>query len=137
MNNFNIQRNQFLSIEQLTDTYLQDAKKIQHPGEKSGVSFGQILEDKSKSFTQGSVLKFSKHAANRLSTRNIELTQGQIDRLQEGTRKAEAKGINDSLVIVDSLAFIVNVSSNTVVTAMEQSETQDNIFTNIDGAVIV
>ena len=137
MNNFNIQRNQFLSIEQLTDTYLQDAKKVQHPGGKSGVSFGQILEDKSKSFTQGSVLKFSKHAANRLSTRNIELSDSQVMRLQDGMEKANAKGIKDSLVIVDELAFIVNIPSSTVVTAMDQNETSENIFTNIDGAVIV
>ncbi len=137
MNNFNIQRNQFLSIEQLTDTYLQDAKKVQHPEGKSGVSFGQILEDKSKSFTQGSVLKFSKHAANRLSTRNIELSDSQVMRLKDGMEKANAKGIKDSLVLIDKLAFIVNVPSNTVVTAMDQSETSENIFTNIDGAVIV
>ena len=136
MNNFNIQRNQFLSIEQLTDTYLQDAKKIQHPEGKSGVSFSQILEDKSKSFTQGSVLKFSKHAANRLSTRNIELSDSQVMRLQDGMEKANAKGIKDSLVLIDKMAFIVNVPSNTVVTAMDQSETNENIFTNIDGAVI-
>ena len=137
MNNFNIQRNQFLSIEQLTDTYLQDAKKVQHPGGKSGVSFGQILEDKSKSFTQGSVLKFSKHAANRLNTRNIELSDEQVSRLQDGCQKANAKGIKDSLVLVDELAFIVNIPSSTVVTAMDQNETNENIFTNIDGAVIV
>ncbi len=137
MNNLNIQRNQFLSIEQLTDTYLQDAGKVRHPNAQSGLSFGQILEDKSKSFTQGSVLKFSKHAANRLSMRNIELSDAQVMRLQDGMEKANAKGIKDSLVLVDKLAFIVNIPSSTVVTAMDQSETNDNIFTNIDGAVIV
>ena len=46
-------------------------------------------------------------------------------------------GIRESLVILDSLAFIVNVPSKTVVTAMDQSESESNIFTNIDGAVIV
>ena len=133
----NIQRNQFLSIEQLTDTYLQDVKKVQRPNSDSAVSFGQILEDKSRTFTQGSVLKFSKHAANRLNTRNIELSDEQVSRLQDGCQKANAKGIKDSLVIVDELAFIVNIPSNTVVTAMDQNETSENIFTNIDGAVIV
>jgi flagellar operon protein len=134
----NIQRNQFLSIEQLTDTYLQESKRNQQQAAAEGkISFGQILEDKSNSFTQGSVLKFSKHASNRLNMRNIELSDEQVVRLQDGMQKANAKGIKDSLVIVDKLAFIVNVPSNTVVTAMEQSETGDNIFTNIDGAVIV
>lgn len=137
MNNLNIQRNQFLSIEQLTDTYLQDTKKVQYSDTQNALSFGQILEDKSKSFTQGSVLKFSKHAANRLNTRNIELSDSQVMRLQDGMEKANAKGIKDSLVLMDKLAFIVNVPSNTVVTAMDQSETNENVFTNIDGAVIV
>ena len=133
----NIQRNQFLSIEQLTDTYLQEAKKIQRTSNENAVSFGQILEDKSRTFTQGSVLKFSKHAANRLNTRNIELSDEQVSRLQDGCQKANAKGIKDSLVLVDELAFIVNIPSSTVVTAMDQNETNENIFTNIDGAVIV
>ncbi len=133
----NIQRNQFLSIEQLTDTYLQDSKKIQRSDNENQISFGQILEDKSKTFTQGSVLRFSKHATNRLNTRNIELSDEQVTRLQDGCEKAGAKGIKDSLVIVDELAFIVNIPSATVVTAMDQNETNENIFTNIDGAVIV
>ena len=137
MNHMNIQRNQFLSIEQLTNTYLQDSKKIQQSGVQDAVSFGQILEDKNNSITQGSVLKFSKHAANRLNTRNIELSDSQVMRLQDGMEKANAKGIKDSLVLMDKLAFIVNVPSNTVVTAMDQNETSDNIFTNIDGAVII
>ena len=51
--------------------------------------------------------------------------------------QVSAKGINESLVLVDSLAFIVNVPNKTVVTAMDQTETQSNVFTNIDGAVIM
>ena len=43
----------------------------------------------------------------------------------------------ESLVIVDSLAFIVNVPNRTVVTAMDRTESDDNIYTNIDGAVIM
>ena len=50
---------------------------------------------------------------------------------------ASKKGINDSLVLVDNLAFIVNVPNKTVVTAMDQTETDSNVFTNIDGAVIM
>ena len=73
----------------------------------------------------------------RLEERNISLTEEQNKRLQNGVEKADEKGIRESLVMVDSLAFIVNVPSKTVVTAMDQTETQDNIFTNIDGAVIM
>ncbi len=51
--------------------------------------------------------------------------------------KAGQKGIRDSLVLVDQLAFIVNTKSNTVITAMDQTEADENIYTNIDGAVII
>ena len=60
-----------------------------------------------------------------------------MDRLTEGTKKAGEKGIKESLVIVDQLAFIVNVPNNTVVTAMNQQDAAENVFTNIDGAVII
>ena len=73
----------------------------------------------------------------RLQRRNINLTKEQNERLENGVLRAGEKGIRESLVMVDSLAFIVNVPSKTVVTAMDQTETQNNIFTNIDGAVIM
>ena len=57
--------------------------------------------------------------------------------MENGTRKAEEKGINESLMIMDDMTFIVNVKNNTVITAMDQKEASDNIFTNIDGAVIM
>lgn len=79
-------------------------------------------------------LRFSKHANQRLTSRNINLSNEQISRLSEGTDRARAKGINESLIIVDELAFIVNTKNNMVVTAVGDSE--DKIFTNIDGAVV-
>ena len=69
--------------------------------------------------------------------RGIDLTDGQLERLEDGARKAEQKGIRDSLVIVDELAFIVNVPNSTVVTAMDSKDAVTNVFTNIDGAVIM
>ena len=51
-------------------------------------------------------------------------------------RSVEERGIKDSLILVDQLAFIVNVPNHTVVTAMDQTENKNNVFTNIDGAVI-
>ena len=118
----------FSSIEQVTDQFL--TKNQKNLEKSSEISFAEILKEK-----QG--LKFSKHAAMRLENRNINLTDEQNNRLRSGVQKASEKGINESLVIVDSLAFIVNVPNKTVVTAMDQKEAADNIFTNIDGAVII
>ena len=96
-----------------------------------GMSFEDVLKQqwqiKENSATDGS-LRFSKHAGERLRQRNITLSDEQIKRLQDGAKKAEQKGI---------LSFIVNTKSNTVITAMEQSSDADNVYTNIDGAVII
>lgn len=81
-------------------------------------------------------MKFSKHANQRLENRNIELSKDQLERLNQGVGQARTKQIQESLVMMDNLAFIVNVKNNTVVTAMEQGES-GQVFTNIDGAVIV
>ena len=123
----------FGSIEQVQGQYL-NKKPVTKPDAKlTGKSFEQILAEKSER-QQSEQLKFSKHASERLVSRNIDLSEGQMERLQGGTEKARAKGINESLVVVDNLAFIVNVKNNTVVTAVGESD--DKIFTNIDGAVI-
>lgn len=127
---------QFTSIEQITGQYLQQGKKEQ--GKSASVSFEEILrQQKDLSVSEDSKLRFSKHAVSRLESRNISLSAEQSARLESGVERAEAKGVNESLVLVDSLAFIVNVPNRTVVTAMDQTETLSNIFTNIDGAVIM
>lgn len=130
-----ITNGQFLSIEQLQDQYLNQTKKTQST-EKSQVSFREILEQTAEK-SEGVDLKFSKHAANRLADRKIELTDSQLERLSEGTAKASEKGIKESLVLMDELAFIVNIPNQTVITAMSQTETDENVYTNIDGAVII
>lgn len=132
----NIQKSGYLSIEQLTDRYLGKTRKTENHGTTDGLSFQDILKQKSLTEDTGN-LKFSKHALGRLSERNIELNSEQLERLSDGARKAQEKGIRDSLVIVDRLAFIVNVPNQTVVTAMDSSETDENVFTNINGAVIM
>ncbi len=133
MSNLNINPN-FTSIERVAGTYLNPAAESKPLGTLKGQSFEDIFKQKLEGASE---LKFSKHATQRLDDRNIELTEEQSQRLEEGVQKASAKGITDSLVLVDTLAFIVNVPNQTVVTAMDQTESEENIFTNIDGAVIV
>lgn len=128
--------NQFASIEQVTDRYLNRKSTDAINSQSSSISFEDILKQK-QDVTRDSELRFSKHATMRLMDRNINLSEEQNERLESGVQKASEKGIHESLVIMDSLAFIVNVPNKTVVTAIDQNESNDNIFTNIDGAVIV
>ena len=133
---------QFFSIGQVQDQLLNPSAPVakQKPLPKGEDSFASVLNKVRESAdiisTEGTDVKFSKHAVNRLNDRNIELTNDQMYRLNEGTRMAGEKGIRDSLILVDQLAFIVNVPNHTVVTAMDQAENDNNVFTNIDGAVI-
>lgn len=132
---------QFSSIEQISNQYL-SSKPVKNQNVSSDISFEQILKNKQAGennlqVLENSNLKFSKHATMRLTDRNISLTQEMNRRLENGVEQASEKGIHESLVLVDSLAFIVNVPNRTVVTAMNQKETINNVFTNIDGAVIM
>lgn len=129
--------NQFSSIEQVTSQYLNQNKVSVNKEE--GNSFDKVLQEKKleNKINEASNLKFSKHALERLADRQIDLTKEQITRLENGAEKASQKGINESLVMVDSLAFIVSVKNQTVITAMDSKETTDHIFTNIDGAVLM
>jgi flagellar operon protein len=126
----------FSTIEQVTGQYF-SSNPVNNSGAQTDISFDDVLKQKqAETQTENSTLKFSRHASMRLSDRNINLTQSQNARLENGVEQASEKGIQESLVLVDSLAFIVNVPSRTVVTALDQAEAANNIFTNIDGAVI-
>ena len=127
-----------VSIEQIANQYLSKNKSVPINNSNAGMSFEEILlQKKNAGINQFGQLKFSKHAAERLQDRNISLTKEQFERLENGARKAEEKGINESLMIMDDMTFIVNVKNNTVITAMDQKTNHGNVFTNIDGAVII
>ena len=130
-----IQQNQFLSMNELQEQYLKKTSKAAQVVNSQGLSFEEIW--KQKTGEVNGEIRFSKHASNRLADRNLTLSDNQLSRLTEGLRRAGEKGIKESLVMVDQLAFIVNVPSNTVITAMDQTQARENVFTNIDGAVIV
>lgn len=128
-------RNSYVSMEQLTDTYLKGRSTNNKDVGKEVVSFQDALQNIYNN--QPTEVSFSKHASERLASRNIQLNQSQIERLNQGVEQAKEKSIKESLVMMDDIAFIVNVKNNMVVTAMDQKTNDSNVFTNIDGAVIV
>lgn len=104
------------------------------PQEKSSPTgaFQQILDQKLTT-----ELKFSQHAQERLKARNIELGSEAMEQLQGAVSKARAKGARESLVLMGDLALVVSVKNNTVITAVDGDSMRDNVFTNIDSAVII
>lgn len=80
-------------------------------------------------------IKFSNHALKRLETRNIQLGDAELNKIQNAVDKAEQKGSKNSLVMLEDTAFIVNIPNRTVVTTMPINNESENIFTNIDSVV--
>ena len=141
----NMINNNINSIERMAEV-ISKRKKQDVNATYDGPSFTEILSrqksidelvsertDVKKAVT--GQIRFTKHADARLTQRDIRLTDDQMTRLEEGTKKASDKGIKESLV--HDLAFIVNTDKKMVITAIDQNSSEDNIYTNIDGAVII
>ncbi len=96
--------------------------------------FDSILQT---SVDKGNALKFSAHAKERLSLRNINLSTDDLNRMNDAVNKAASKGARQSLLVMDDQAFIVSVTNRTVITALDGGSMKENVFTNIDSAVIV
>ncbi|MDL2327169.1 flagellar protein [Ruminococcaceae bacterium OttesenSCG-928-A11] len=84
----------------------------------------------------GSNTAFSKHAVNRVMERQIDVSQSNLERLNQGMQLAQEKGLRDALILIDEDAYIVNAAAGRVVTVDGQAQ-KGSVFTNIDGTVIV
>ena len=95
-----------------------------------GPAFGDVLAEKTAQ------VQFSGHALQRVRRRGIEVDASTLQRLQSGVDRAAGKGARESVVFVDSTAFVVSVRNRTVITAVDRDHMKDHVFTNIDSAVI-
>ena len=95
-----------------------------------GPAFGDVLAEKTAE------VQFSGHALQRVRRRGIEIDGPTLQRLQSGVDRAAGKGARESVVFVDSTAFVVSVRNRTVITAVDRDHMKDHVFTNIDSAVI-
>ncbi|UOQ47872.1 flagellar protein [Gracilibacillus caseinilyticus] len=100
------------------------------PSTSSAVPFKDVL-------SQQHSIQISKHAQQRMQSRNIEVTNEQWTKIESKLQEASQKGVKESLVITDQAAFVVNANNKTVITAMEIAELKSKIFTNITGTIIM
>lgn len=125
--------NERLMIGQLFPTPVNstaNARNVRHSqGSVNSTSFDQLL--------QQNMLKFSNHAVKRLEQRGIDIPKEQLARISDAVDQAAAKGSKESLILLNDMALIVNIKNRTVVTAMDGGSMKDNVFTNIDSAIIV
>ncbi len=106
------------------------------PEAQPGKSFQELLET-SLAQRQTQALTFSRHARQRVEQRGVELSSDDMSRLSQAVERAGQKGITDSLVFMNDTAYIVNIPNRVVVTVVDSGDTEHNVFTNINGAVIV
>ncbi len=105
------------------------------PGENSSEnSFAEALDNEIKKRQ----VDFSAHAIRRLESRQIDVAENdKMERLNRGVEIAAEKGCEESLILVDSTAFVVSVKNNKVITTISADDLKGNIFTNIDSTVII
>ena len=81
-------------------------------------------------------VQFSNHAQKRIESRSIELGEDGLERLSDAVDKAEKHGARESLILMDGLAFIVNVTERKVVTTVNVNQRSEGVFTQIDSVVL-
>lgn len=110
---------------------LSKANKL-NSGESS--EFNQILKS---NINEAPELQISNHAAKRLAMRNINLDGKEYMKLKEAWGKLKSKGGQDSLVVTDKAAYILDVSNGKVVTAVDKNDMSENVFTKIDSTLFM
>jgi len=101
--------------------------------EYSGRPFEAILDERIQADQS---VRFSGHAQDRMKSRNIQFNASQMDRITGAVNKAANKGAKDALLLVDNVAALVSVENRTVITVVDEGSLKDNVFTNIDSAVV-
>ena len=101
------------------------------PAAATGPAFADVLRTQ-----PGQPVRFSSHALQRVERRGIDVSPTTIGRLNEGLDRAAGKGARASVVFVDQTAFVVAVPNRTVITAVDREHMKQQVFTNIDSAVI-
>ncbi|KGP92861.1 flagellar protein [Pontibacillus chungwhensis BH030062] len=101
------------------------------PAENGNASFKSVLQQ------ELSGIKLSKHAQLRLKERNLYISEAEWVKMEERMREAKQKGVTDSLILMKDKALVVSTKNNTVITAMNKQEAQSQIFTNINGTIVM
>lgn len=97
------------------------------------VSFNQVLQGKINEAN----LQYSKHADFKMKSLGIVRNREFESQLEIATAKARAKNIKEGLILKENYGFVVSIKNNTVITVVNLKEMKDNVFTNIDGAVVI
>ncbi len=110
-------------------------QQVSPVGRAANGQFGALLQQEIR--VAEPAISFSKHAQSRAAERGIQVDEALMDQLADSVERAQAKGATNILAFDATRAFIINVPHGRVITTMSQEEMEENIFTNIDGAVLL
>jgi flagellar operon protein len=109
------------------------AKTVQR---QQGQQTGAFKAELDKQLRQSDIV-VSNHARQRLEKRDIHLSETDLQRIGQAINQVAAKGGRESLILFKDTAFVVNVKNRTIITAVDQQSMRENVFTNIDSAMIL
>lgn len=127
---FRVNNGQLINVDSIDKK--QNNKSISKKGTSN--TFSEIFNQQ---INKNSTVKISSHAQQRLQQRNIVLNKKDIDNINNAIQKADSKGAKESLLLYKDMAFITSIKNKTIITAVDPKNTKENVFTNIDSAVIV
>lgn len=116
-------------IESISELKRESVHQVNHPKVNVEQGFQEALE-------RAKTIRFSNHAQNRLQKREISLSDDGLRRLSEAIDQVERRGGHDSLILMDGIAFIVNVQNRLIVTAVDANSRRGGVFTQIDSVVL-
>lgn len=105
-------------------------KAKQHSQESFSAQLQTAVQSESK-------LVISKHAQQRLKQRNIQITSEKWKKIEDKISEAKNLGVTDSLVLLPDAALIISAKNQTVITALDREEASSQIFTNINGTIVL
>jgi flagellar operon protein len=57
--------------------------------------------------------------------------------VNEKVNETKLKGVKESLVTMEQAALIISAKNSIVITAMDRMEAKNQLFTNIDGTIVL
>lgn len=117
-------------------------KKVDHsnrlPKEGQISEFKELLDSKiSNEKPLHGGINLSTHAQKRLEERKIDFNGEEYTKVKDAMTKLKAKGSQNSLVVSDKAAYIVDVRNNKIITAVDKGSMSENVFTKIDSTVFI
>ncbi|RKD34440.1 TIGR02530 family flagellar biosynthesis protein [Thermohalobacter berrensis] len=122
-----------LNLNKINNNIIKNRYSVANNNVKYKKSFEEVFNQ----IKNNNSVKFSKHAQERMKLRNINLNSEQIKSIEKAIDKAANKGVKEALILMNNTAFIASINNRTIITTATEDQLKENVFTNIDGAVII